>query len=324
MVKLQGQANEIFLSFKTLSNGSLPVLLNIILRNEDGAEQLHFSGISIVQRNKFEKEILEAKEVAEKALLENAELIRLKKELENCQYIIEQQLQKISRVTAQHQQLDKVLSHDLQEPLRKISFFASLIEIKDISADPNIKKILIAASRLSNLISRMQRLHALEHRKIKPQDIILHKVIANAKNRLSIEGNDLEIKADNILSFKADPELLTNIFEELLDNSLKFKTNGQPTIVKITTDYFMQNIFIQTENKYKYRKYIRMVYEDNSIGFDNNYSQLIFELFKKLHTKEGLGIGLTYVKRIVELHHGTITVKSVLNKGTVFTILLPL
>ena len=323
MVKLQGQASEIFLSFKTHANGTLPVLLNIALRNDNGVEQLHFAGISIAQRNKFEKEILEAKETAEKALLENSELVRLKVELENSHHTIEQQLRELSRVTALHQQLDKVLSHDLQEPLRKISFFASLIEMKGAGLDPNIQKILFSAARLSNLISRMQRLHALEHRKIKVRDTDLNQLIAKAKTKLAFDSDDLKIDMDHLLPFKADAELLTNVFEELLDNSLKFKMDGQPAIVKISIDHFVQNIFVQIENKYKYQKHVRITYQDNSTGFDNANSKLVFDLFKKLHTHEGLGIGLTYIKRIVELHQGSITVKSELNQGTVFTLLLP-
>ena len=93
--------------------------------------------------------------------------------------------------------------------------------------------------------------------------------------------------------------------------------------VNIATERIKQNIYIETEDRYKYEDFIRIIYTDNGIGFDNTYSKLVFDLFKKVHSHEGLGIGLSYIKRIVELHKGTIEARSNPLQGTTFTILIP-
>jgi sigma-B regulation protein RsbU (phosphoserine phosphatase) len=324
LIKLQEEASEIFLSFKTRSDEFLPVLLNIVSIREEGNLEFHFAGIQISQRNKFEKEIIEARDVAEKALLDNADLVKLKTELELKHYLIEKQLQQISRLTNQQKQIDKVLSHDLQEPLRKISFFASKIEYEGKQIDTNISKILTASERLQKLLSRMQRLHALDYLKLKRAPINLFDVVEKVKKRKHLETEEILITVESTLAFKADDAHLTRLFEELFDNSLKFKNPDKPLEINIATDQFVQNIFFETENKYKYGNYTRIIYSDNGSGFENIYSKLVFDLFKKLHTNDGLGIGLAYVKRIVELHGGTISVESNILHGTKFTILIPM
>ena len=223
IIKLQNSAYEVFLSFKSLKGKSFPVLLNV-KRVKGNSDQylLHFAGLQIEQRSKFEKELLNSKDKAEKALLDDVNLIRLQQEVQLSHKIIEQHLQKISQLTNQLQQIDKVLSHDLQEPLRKISLFASMIEKPNEVLDPNITKILKSADRLRNILNRMQRLHALDNRKSKSVVIDLEAVIQNAKKRDSI-AQDFLIEQANYLSFTADSELFTNLFEELFNNSLKFK-----------------------------------------------------------------------------------------------------
>jgi sigma-B regulation protein RsbU (phosphoserine phosphatase) len=324
LIKLRGQASEIFLSFKTKSNGFLPVLLNVIQSNVHGNYQLHFAGIQIAQRNEFEKEIIKAKEAAEKALLENVDFVNLKTELESNQRIIEQQLQQISRMESQHQQLDKVLSHDLQEPLRKISFFASMFEKGGKNMDPNITKILESTERLRNLLTRMQRLHALDYQKVKNVPIDILEIVEKAKNKIISSDEEITLLVINSVKLSADGDYMLHLFEELIDNSVKFKHADKKLKIEITADHLVQNIFKETKEKYKYEKYIRITYSDNGRGFENAYSESVFDLFKKLHDNEGLGIGLAYGKRIVELHEGLISVSSKLNKGTTFVILLPI
>jgi sigma-B regulation protein RsbU (phosphoserine phosphatase) len=324
LVKLQGEASEVFLSFKTRSNELLPLLLNVASIHEEGNVEFHFAGIEISQRNKFEKEIIEARDAAEKALLENADVVRLKAELELKHHLIEQQLQQISRLTVQQKQIDKVLSHDLQEPLRKISLFASKIGYEGKQTDANISKILISAERLQKLLTRMQRLHALDYIKLKRAPINLLEVVERVKKRMHSEREKILVTVKNTIAFEADDEHLTRLFEELFDNSLKFANPDKPLEITISTDHFVQNIFLETENRYKYGNYIRITYSDNGSGFENVYSKLVFDLFRKLDNNNGLGIGLAYVKRIAALHGGTISAESNILQGTKFTILIPM
>jgi len=115
LIKMQGSAKELFVVFKSKANVKLPVLLNVVIE-KDGNDiaEIHCAGLEISNRNQFEKELNEAKNIAEKALLENKDLTRLKKELELNQHLLEKQLQQITRFNYEHSQISKVLSHDLQ------------------------------------------------------------------------------------------------------------------------------------------------------------------------------------------------------------------
>ena len=77
------------------------------------------------------------------------------------------------------------------------------------------------------------------------------------------------------------------------------------------------------ENKYKYEDFVKLQFIDKGIGFDPIHKEEVFELFKKLHHLEGSGLGLALSKKIVENHSGVITAESIINEGTIITVLLP-
>jgi sigma-B regulation protein RsbU (phosphoserine phosphatase) len=281
--------------------------------------------MQISQRNRFEKELLEAKNVAEKALLENDELVRLKQQLEANQQLLERQLQHVKRINSEHYQIDKVLSHDLQEPLRKINLFTSIIlETNDV-AEPvaeKLVKISKSSDKIRNLIDSMQRFHLLDY---KPFVLDAHDLVsiinkaqirADANCEIIYEGTPFPVVT-------GDVELLKSLFQELLTNSVKFAKPDVSPVIVITCETVMHNIFREIDSKYKFEEFVRITYTDNGIGFDHMYSLQIFELFKKLHVNDGLGIGMSYCKKIIDLHQGFINVVSQPGVGTTFTILLP-
>jgi len=325
LIKMQGKANEIYLSFQSKNAKELPVLLNVVMQHSGDDYEIHCGGMQITQRNRFEKELLEAKKVAEKALLENDELIRLKQQLEHHQQLLEKQLRKVDRINNEHYQIDKVLSHDLQEPLRKISMFTSMVLEKldpDFPQIEKIQRIGSSANKIRNLIDSMQKFHSLDYRKFSYAPIELRSIIEAASRRA---GNDVSITFDNqpYPVFPADDVLLADLFQELLANSCRFISPEKQCAVRIDVDVVTRNIFSELENKYRYEDFIRINYSDNGLGFENEYADQTFNLFKKLHPNSGLGIGLAYCKKIVDLHLGSITVKSEPGIGSTFTILLP-
>jgi sigma-B regulation protein RsbU (phosphoserine phosphatase) len=90
-------------------------------------------------------------------------------------------------------------------------------------------------------------------------------------------------------------------------------------------DIIQQNSYSAIRGKYRYMDFVRITYTDNGIGFDNQYSDYIFRLFKKINTdSEGIGFGLALAKKIVEFHHGSISAQGNRGVGATFTILLPL
>lgn len=327
LIKMQGSAKELFLIFKGKKDIRLPVLLNVLIEKEDKSFEVHCSGMEISNRNQFERELNEAKNIAERALLENKDLIRLKKELELNQHLLEKQLQKITRFNYEHFQISKVLSHDLQEPLRKIVLFISVIDNElahDNPSYPYFVKIKRFATRIRSLINSMQRFNSLDYKELESSEAKLNIILSVAKNNSGCNDIKMTYNGQDNFILKGDIELLTNLFEELFNNSLKFKQPDKSPEITVTADQVLNNIFRHTENRYKYENFLRIKFSDNGIGFDNIYSKKVFELFRKLHTNDGLGIGLAYCKKIIDMHHGSIAINSIENVGTTFTILIPM
>ena len=332
LIKLHGTFNEIFLSFRTKSGEDLPVLLNARQIGSEDVFEIHCGGIQIAQRNRFEKEILEAKKVAEKALLENEALVTLKTELEYHQELLEERLRKLTQSTADQRQINMLLSHDLQEPIRKISLFSNKL-LADPTLDINsdsltlISKINKASIAMRELVITIQHYLSLDEMQLQLSAFKIDEAVQLAIDKLDIGGSTqaLKIHLPSLPVIKGDFTLITSLFDHLLSNSLKFKDETKASIeISLSADIVEQNIFVELEDKYKYKEFIRINYTDNGIGFDNALENEMFTLFRKAHDiKEGLGIGLSYCKKIVDLHNGFISAKSDVGKGATFTILLP-
>jgi len=112
---------------------------------------------------------------------------------------------------------------------------------------------------------------------------------------------------------EADSAQMRQLFLNLLDNSLKFCAEGEKPLIKVCA-----NVHGET---------CRISIEDNGIGFDEQFSELVFKPFKRLHGRtsryKGMGMGLTLCRRIVDRHGGTITVESTPAQGSTFVITLP-
>ena len=225
-----------------------------------------------------------------------------------------------------------ISSHDMQEPLRKIQTFSSLLMEKEIhnlsqSGKDYFNRIrqtsakmqllindLLAYSRLGSeekIFKNLDLQHAVNDVKDDMQEII------NSKNAL-IDVNSHDTLSVIPFQFR---QLLTN----LIGNSLKFSRPGVTPHIKITTD-IKQEEKGGLDNFIPGKKYSHIRIEDNGIGFDPQYREKIFEVFKRLHTDQeytGTGIGLAIVKKIVDNHEGYITANGELNQGAVFDIYIP-
>lgn len=326
IIKVQGSAKELYLQLITKDESKLPVLINAIVENTEAGIFVHCAGMEISNRNKFEKELHEAKQIAERALSENKELVELKKELQLNQHLLEKQLQQITTNNYDNQQLNKVLTHDLQEPLRKIVLFVTLIEDLLEESHPSKKyfeKVKLFTVKIRRLITSMHRYNDISHDDIRYTPVNLEAIVNSVQYKIGNRSADITYSASDVFNLEADSTLLANMFEELVTNSYKFKHPERRTQVSIAADVVLHNVFRLTENRYKYESFVRIVYSDNGSGFNNNYSKQVFELFRKLHENDGVGVGLSYCKKIVNMHSGTIMASSVENIGTKFTILLP-
>jgi len=225
-----------------------------------------------------------------------------------------------------------ISSHDLQEPLRKIQFFSSIIVEKELhllsdKGKNYLLRIAKSADRMSILIRDLlaySRTTATEKiygkillsKLIKDIEYDLQEEIAEKKAIITLD-NDLEIK---MITFQFR-QLLHNI----LSNSLKFSRGGLAPNISFHCVHASASSF-QKPNLEQNKKYYYLRIRDNGIGFDNKYRDKVFELFQRLGNQEiqvGTGIGLAIVKKIVENHNGFIEAESHENIGTTIHIYIP-
>jgi signal transduction histidine kinase len=143
---------------------------------------------------------------------------------------------------------------------------------------------------------------------------LVEEVVSDLETR--IEAANGQVKNTELPPIQADAVQMRQLFQNLIGNAIKFHRPGTPPVVRISG---------QTDRR-KQPPVIEIRVEDNGIGFDPQYSEQIFQPFKRLHGRteyEGTGLGLAICKKIVERHNGTIHVHSVSGEGTVFTVRLP-
>jgi sigma-B regulation protein RsbU (phosphoserine phosphatase) len=331
LLRMQGMADEIFLTLQTKDKEDIPVLLNAMrfIRNEK-AENLCVC-ITISNRRKYEDEIITAKNLAEEALQKNSELTQAKNDLQKHAEELDKRVIELEHRNEELAQINSILSHDLQEPLRKISVFTDLLqtEIKDtasIKGLQSIEKIIKTTGHMRSIIQGLQKFLLLEGDNIKLTGIDLNGLLKTIlQNKItSSELANVKMNMANMPVIEGNKDQLMLLFSNLIDNAIKFRKIKVPLLISIEGVIVQNNTFKNTKAKYKYNDFAMIRFSDNGIGFDDKYQKYVFQYLKKLNSStEGLGVGLAFCKKIVENHYGSISVHSAVNKGTVFTILLP-
>lgn len=230
-------------------------------------------------------------------------------------------IEELKRSNEELQQFAYVSSHDLQEPLRTIASFSQLLERRykgrlDSDADEFIDFIVEAAVRMKAQIEGL-----LEYSRVGTKgrefqavnmDEILTKTIYNLN--ASIKESNAEITVDELPNVTGDGEQLQRVFQNLLSNAIRFRKCEEPLKIHISA------------NKDIYDKEYVFSVQDNGIGIEEQYSERIFTIFRRLHTRDvykGTGIGLSIVKRIIERHGGRIWVESEFGVGSTFYFTIP-
>ncbi|RPJ52735.1 MAG: GHKL domain-containing protein, partial [Methanobacteriota archaeon] len=211
-----------------------------------------------------------------------------------------------------------VASHDLQEPLRNVKSYTQLLARRykgnlDADADEFIHYIVEGTTRMQNLILDLLEYSRITSRgqPLRPTNTqeILESVVGYLN--LKIEDSGAEVACDPLPVVSADATQMTQVFQNLVENAIKFR-GTEPPHIRITARH------VDTEWEFAVR--------DNGIGIDPQYHERIFTIFQRLHTQEkypGTGIGLAIVKRIIERHGGRIWIESEPGKGTAFLFTLP-
>lgn len=330
LLRLNGKADEIFLSLKSKHGNSIPVLLYCI-RSGSGEKITNLAVVVTVwERQKHEREISKAKKAQQHILDENQTLNRLKEELEQHQMQLDRQISMLTQRNQEYAQLNKVLSHDLQEPIRKIGLFAELLhQSEGISNYPEIvnyfQKIQKAIVRLRHLTQTLQQFvypDSTEEIGTLAIEKLFHEAQAEAISAIGFSDFTLEI--GEVPAFEGKSIQMKVVFTELLKNALQNRNPNHDLLIRIEAVMTEENTYQSTGEKYRYRDHLKLKVSDNGMGFDNRYHSYVFGLFNKLNPKsEGAGLGLALVKQIITHHYGTITVSSEEGKGTSFIITLP-
>ncbi|GAB3951428.1 hypothetical protein GCM10028805_31530 [Spirosoma harenae] len=238
-----------------------------------------------------------------------------------------------------------VASHDLQEPLRKIKAFGDLL-INDYSHElPErgqdiVHRMHAAAERMSRLIQDLLALSRLTTQKRSFTIISLNEVVTNVLSdleRVIIESGAI-IELGNLPTISGDPLQLSQLFQNLLSNALKFRKADQSPHIQINSRQIdMRDIPAPLLSSFSIDKstdgrselsYHQLTIRDNGIGFNaNQYGEMIFGAFQRLHGRgshfAGTGIGLTIAKKVIENHTGAIVAQSQEGEGATFVVYLP-
>lgn len=260
------------------------------------------------------------------------ELAAAVKELKAANEELEESNAQLSHSNEELAQYAYVASHDLQEPLRKIRVFTGLlIGNKELppGTRPTIEKISASAERMSLLIQDLLSFSRLLKSDDMIQPVSLGELVMAVWGdfELIVAEKAATIDVGELPVIQAVNLQMNQLFYNLIGNALKFTVPERPPHIKVSA----RRITHEEARKYiskplPFRNYHHVYVSDNGIGFEPQYKEQIFEVFKRLHTRDnfaGSGIGLALCRRIAANHGGFLYATSEENKGSVFHLILP-
>ena len=254
-------------------------------------------------------------------------------QLKSYQAALQDQIKLLNASNLELEQFAYVASHDLQEPLRKITSYSDRITARyknalDAEAQTYFDRIASAASRMRNLIDDLLSYSKNSRAPNEMKEVDLNHVFKTVMDdlELSIKNQNATITAENLPVVKGEEIQLRQLFQNLISNALKFTNPGATPLIDITSRAISENEWPVNSAKKRSKKYFEIDIKDNGIGFEEKYADKIFVIFQRLHggnEYDGTGIGLAICKKITENHDGFITVKSQPGNGTTFRVILP-
>jgi light-regulated signal transduction histidine kinase (bacteriophytochrome) len=225
-----------------------------------------------------------------------------------------------------------VASHDLQEPLRKIQIFSTRILEKageGFTSDvaDYFQRIMDGAKKMQNLIQALLQYSRLNILDVRFVPTNLNTLVEEVKSSIIeiIEENKATVVISALPEVAVVPHQMSQVFSNLLLNSIKYKREGVSPLITISTQ-LVDSDNVQIPGLRKPQRFWQIRVVDNGIGFDPAYAERIFEVFQRLHAAseyQGTGIGLAICRKIMQAHGGHITAEGKPGEGSVFNIYLP-
>ncbi len=327
-VPVQMSLNSLLLHDETVLS---VILTDLTTQNRNQKELQHIAN-QLLQKN-FELEMVN-KELAfqnEEKERRSVELNAVNKKLAIQNREKERRTAELLVANGELEAFNYLSSHDLQEPLRKIQIFAALILEEEKLSDNgknNFGRIRSAAGRMRQLINDLMDYSRMRNSEIKFVKTDLNMILEEVRKELEYPINEKQaiVEFNELSHIPVIPFQFRQLMLNLIGNSLKFSKPGIKPHIVIDTK-IEKGTDLENKKLMPKKLYCRISVKDNGIGFESHFSERVFEVFKKLHTKdiyEGTGIGLAIVKKIVENHRGLVTVTSAINKGARFDIFIPL
>jgi light-regulated signal transduction histidine kinase (bacteriophytochrome) len=224
-----------------------------------------------------------------------------------------------------------VASHDLKEPLRKISTFGDRLSATQghcMSPEGKVylSKIVDASQRMQIMISDLLSISLISGNK-SYEPYSLQKILEETLHTLEfkIEQKEALIESDGLPVANIVPSQFRQLFQNLIANSLKFVAEGVQPHITFTHSYLSPDD-VKGYVLHAADRYLKIELQDNGIGFENEFAGKIFLIFQRLHGRseyEGSGIGLAICKKIVEHHGGFIFASGTPDNGAKFTVIMP-
>lgn len=231
------------------------------------------------------------------------------------------------------QQFAFAASHDLQEPLRKIQSFSSLIEEQhrhqlDERGLDLFRRMKLAAQRMAVLVKDLLFFSRLTTQPDEYEPVSLSDITRDVLSdlELAIQESSATFKIDELTVVRGNARQLTQLFQNLISNAIKFRHPDRPPTVEITSRLATPDEIAAIDDLDRNRTYTLIRIEDNGIGFNEQYADRIFGLFQRLHGRneyDGSGIGLTLAQKVVHNHNGHIRAYGREGEGSSFVVLLP-
>lgn len=228
--------------------------------------------------------------------------------------ILANQAKELMRSNEELEQFAYVASHDLQEPLRMILSYVQLIQKNIDQGDTKrvnefIAYVIEGTGRMQALINDLLQFSRVTRKGNPFAQVDLNEVLKIAVTHLTarIQENNAQVNISPMPVIMGDSFQLIRLFQNLIDNAIKFKTISTNPIIDINVK--------EKEDEYEFSV------RDNGIGIEDKFYNRIFVIFQRLHNRkdyEGTGIGLAICKKIVERHGGEIWVESEKDKGSTF------